>query len=56
MVFKDRDKLLLLNEIKEKYPDLEDKYIVFIEDTVSNLSYVMENSNYSTVHIRSFMQ
>lgn len=56
MVFKDRDKLLLLNEIKEKYPDLEDKYIVFIEDTVSNLSYVMENSNYSTVHISSFMQ
>jgi hypothetical protein len=56
MVFKERDKLLLLNEIKEKYPDLEDKYIVFVEDTVNNLSYVMKNSNYSTVHISSFMQ
>ena len=56
MVFKDRDKLLLLEEIKEKYPDLDDHQIVFIEDTVDNLSYVMDNSNYSTVHISSFMK
>lgn len=56
MVFKDRDKLLLLEEIKEKYPDLDDHHIVFIEDTVDNLSYVMDNSNYSTVHISSFMK
>ena len=56
MVFKDRDKLLLIDEIKEKYPDLDDHYIVFIEDTVDNLTYVMNNSKYSTVHITSFMK
>ena len=56
MVFKDRDKLLLLEEIKENYPDLDDHYIVFIDDTVDNLNYVMDNSKFSTVHISSFMQ
>ncbi len=56
MVFKDRDKLLMLEEIKDKYPDLEDYYIVFIEDTVDNLTYVMNNSKFSTVHITSFMK
>lgn len=56
MVFKDRDKLLILEEIKDKYPDLDDHYIVFVEDTVENLTYVMNNSNFSTVHITSFMK
>ena len=56
MVFKDRDKLLLLDEIKEKYPKLDSHYIVFIEDTVDNLTYVMNNSKYSTVHISSFIK
>ena len=56
MVFKDRDKLLILEEIKDNYPDLEYHYIVFVEDTVENLTYVMNNSNFSTVHITSFMK
>ena len=56
MVFKDRDKLLILEEIKEKYSDLEDHKIVFIEDSVDNLTYVMDNSNFSTIHISSFMK
>lgn len=56
MVFKDRDKLLILEEIKDKYPDLDDHYIVFVEDTVENLTYVMNNSKFSTVHITSFMK
>lgn len=55
MVFKSRDKLLILDEIKEKYPDLEDYYILFVEDTVDTLTHVMNNSNYSTIHISSFM-
>ena len=55
MVFKDRDRVLLLDEIKEKYPDLPNHYIVAIDDNVDNLNYIMNNSNYSTVHISSFL-
>ncbi len=56
MVFKDKDKLLLIDEIKEKYPDLDDKYIIFVEDSIDTLNYVMLNSEYSTMHISSFLE
>jgi len=49
------EKKYKLNEIKSKYPNLEDKKIVIIDDTVNILNDVMDNTNYSTVHISSFL-
>ena len=50
--FDKKDKLKL---IKEKYQNLEDYKIVMIDDTVSILSDIMENTNFSTSHISSFL-
>ncbi len=56
MVYKDLDKLNKLDEIRKKYPSLEDKYIAIVDDTVDVLSYVMQNSNYSTIHVSTFLR
>ena len=53
---KDEDKVNVMKLIQEKYPDLEDKYFLMIDDTVSVLNYIMEHSAYSTVHISSFLK
>ena len=45
-----------MNKIKELNPNLEDKYFVMIDDTVEVLNHIMDNSNFSTVHISSFLQ
>lgn len=50
--FDKKDKLKL---IKEKYQNLENYKIVMIDDTVSILSDIMENTNFSTSHISSFL-
>lgn len=50
------DKLNKLNEIKKNYPNIDDKYIVMIDDDVDVLNNIMDNSNYSTVHISSFLK
>ncbi len=55
-VLKDEDKVNVMKLIQEKYPDLEDKYFLMIDDTVSVLNYIMEHSAYSTVHISSFLK
>ena len=47
-----KDKLKL---IKEKYKNLEDYKIVMIDDTVEILNDIMDNTNFSTVHISSFL-
>lgn len=49
------EKTRRLFDIKEKYPQLEDKQIVMIEDTVGILNDIMEKTNFSTVHISSFL-
>ena len=49
------DKLTRMQEIHQSFPTLEDKYMVMIDDTVDVLNHIMENSNYSTVHISSFL-
>ena len=54
-VYDNKEKLSALNIIKNKYMDLEDKYIVFLDDTVEVLTYIMCNSNYSTLHISTFL-
>lgn len=48
-------KLEKLEQIKQKYPELEDYKIVMIEDTVKILNAIMEKTNYSTAHISSFL-
>lgn len=54
MVSNEKDKLDKMNIIKNIYPGLEDKYMIMIDDSVSVLNNIKENSNYSTVHISSF--
>ena len=53
----DEEKLDVLKKIHtDIFPDLKEKYIVMIDDTISVLSNIQENSNYSTVHISSFIK
>ena len=54
-VKKDSEKKEKLLKIKKKYPELEDYKILMIDDTVSILNDIMENTNFSTVHISSFL-
>ena len=54
-VEKRQDKKNCLFKIKEKYPDLEDFRIIMIDDTVSILDDIMQNTNFSTIHISSFL-
>lgn len=49
------DKLKALDSIKRLYPNLSDKKLVLIDDTVKTLTHVQDNSNYSTCHISSFL-
>lgn len=49
------DKVNMLMQIKQQYPTLEDEKIIMIDDTVSILTDVMENTNFSTAHISSFL-
>lgn len=49
------DKLQALHNIKAKYPDIPDRLVVMIEDTVKTLTYIQENSGYSTCHVSSFL-
>ena len=44
-----------LNEIKNKYPDLEDYKLLMVDDTINVLNDIKDNTNYSTVHISSFL-
>ena len=55
IVLKNEDKLTKMMEIKKKYPSLEDKYFVMIDDSVEVLNWIMEHSNFSTVHVSSFI-
>ena len=56
LVYNNDEKLDVMNKIKELHPNLEDKYFVMIDDTVEVLNHIMDNSNFSTVHISSFLQ
>lgn len=54
-VEKDSDKKTKLAQIKQKYQDLDDYQIVMIDDTVTVLNDIMEKTNFSTVHVSSFL-
>ena len=56
LVYHNDEKLDVINKIKKLNPNLEDKYFVMIDDTVEVLNHIMDNSNFSTVHISSFLQ
>lgn len=55
MVYKDNEKLNRLDEIRDK-TNIDDRLIVMVEDTVSILNHIMENSKYTTVHISTFLK
>ena len=50
----DNEKIHKLIEIKNKYPELEDRKLIMIEDSVSILNEIMQKTGYSTAHISSF--
>lgn len=51
----DTDKKDKMKLIKENYKDLPDYKVVMIDDTITVLNDVMENTNFSTAHISSFL-
>lgn len=55
-VSNENDKVIILTEIKKRYPHLKDKYLIMIDDTVNVLNNVMEKSAFSTIHISSFLK
>ena len=54
-VYDDKEKLSYLDEIRDK-TNKDDRLIVMVDDTVSVLNHIMENSNYTTVHISTFLK
>ena len=46
---------MLGDKIKELRPDIDDKHIAMVDDTVDVLNSVKEHSNFATIHISSFM-
>jgi hypothetical protein len=54
-VRKETEKKEKLQEIKSFYKDLPDYKLVMIDDSVTILSDVMDNTGFSTMHISSFL-
>ena len=48
------DKLGVMLEIAKKHPNINPRQIVLIDDTVTILNDIMNNSQFSTAHISSF--
>lgn len=56
MVKDQSEKLNVIRMIHNTYfPELDEQYIVVVDDTVKILTQVQENSGYTTVHISSFI-
>ena len=55
-VSNDNEKLNVMENIQQNYLDLDDKYFVMIDDTISVLNNIMDHSKFSTVHISSFLK
>lgn len=56
MVQENNEKLDVMLKIKDEYSRLEDKYFIMIDDSVSVLNNIKDNSNFSTVHVSSFFE
>ncbi len=52
---KNLEKVDGLNKIRLKYDDIDDRHFAMIDDTVEILTDIMEKTNYSTIHISSFL-
>ena len=50
-----KEKRLELLKIKEKYPKLANHNLIMIDDTVEILNDIMDNTNFSTAHISTFL-
>jgi len=55
-VLENHEKLSIIRKVQQQFPNLEEKYFVMIDDTVEVLNYIMDHSNFSTVHISSFLK
>lgn len=49
------EKLAVLQALKSEHPDVPDEMFVLIDDTVKTLTYVQENSGFSTCHVSTFL-
>jgi len=54
-VNENEEKLDVLNKIKSMYPNVQEDHIALVDDTLSILNHVMNNSNYATIHFSSFI-
>ncbi len=55
-VYHQKDKILILKEVHNcLFRDLDPKYIVMIDDTAAVLTEIQNRSEYTTVHISSFV-
>jgi len=54
-VMENEEKVDILSKIKTKYPNVEDEKIIMIDDSTEVLNEIMKKSNYTTVHISSFL-
>jgi hypothetical protein len=54
-VYSNKEKLDVLHQIKSEYPELKDEQLVMIDDTADVLTIIMENSDFSTVHVSTLM-
>ena len=55
-VYHNPEKLEVMKKVQAFYPELPEKYFVLVDDTVDVLTYVMENSHFSTVHNSTFLK
>ena len=55
-VKENNDKLNILFQIKNDLHINDEKQIAIVDDTVDILNYVMDNSNFATIHISSFLK
>ncbi len=49
------EKIDALKQIKELHPEIEDYQLAMVEDTVEVLDAVRDQTNFSTIHISSFL-
>ena len=54
-VLNDNSKVKELNEIRNKFNDIEDYQLIMIDDTTKVLTEIQEQTHYSTAHISSFL-
>ena len=49
------DKVTILKQIKQRYPNLDNHHLIMIDDTTEVLTMVMDNTPFSTAHVSSFL-